>query len=52
MEDRSSDIKEVSLKLTLSVSTLEKIDSLVSEWGLRNRAEVIQRILDEVFLGT
>lgn len=50
MKDDCLKFSELSLNLTLNVLTLERIDCLVSEWGLRSRAEVIQRILDEVLL--
>lgn len=50
MQEQPSQLIEVSANLNLCISTLDKIDCLVLEWGLRNRSEVIGRILEEVFL--
>lgn len=39
--------RRVNLELPLSL--LEKIDSLKAEWGLRNRGDILERLLKEIF---
>jgi hypothetical protein len=37
------------IQLNLKLSLLEQVDSLKKEWGIRNRGEVFERLLEEVF---
>lgn len=37
------------IQLNLKASLLEQVDGLKKEWGIRNRGEVLERLLEEVF---
>lgn len=37
------------VSLELPVEWLDKIDALKAEWGLRNRGDILERLLDELF---
>ncbi|MFN6133098.1 MAG: J domain-containing protein [Synechococcaceae cyanobacterium] len=37
------------IQLNLKASLLDQVDSLKKEWGIRNRGEVLERLLEEVF---
>ena len=37
------------IQLNLKVSLLDHVDALKKEWGIRNRGEVLERLLEEVF---
>ena len=37
------------IQLNLKGSLLEQVDALKKEWGIRNRGEVLERLLEEVF---
>jgi len=37
------------VSLELSLESLEKIDHLKGEWGLRNRGDILERLLQEIF---
>lgn len=46
-EDSGARRRRVSLELP--EKWLERIDSLKAEWGLRNRGDILERLLDEIF---
>lgn len=39
------------VSLELPEKWLERIDALKAEWGLRNRGDILERLLDEIFSG-
>jgi metal-responsive CopG/Arc/MetJ family transcriptional regulator len=41
----------IRLSIELTRSTLEKVDQLKDEWGLRGRGAIIERLLEECFEG-
>jgi metal-responsive CopG/Arc/MetJ family transcriptional regulator len=44
------EIKEERIRLTVGFkrSTLDKIDRLRDEWGLKSRGAIVERLLDEL----
>lgn len=42
---------DVVVSLTLSETSIEKVDRMAEEWGLRGRSEVIGRLLQELLEG-
>jgi hypothetical protein len=50
MAEPSEDRRRI--QLNLKASLLEQVDSLKKEWGIRNRGEVLERLLEEVFATT
>jgi metal-responsive CopG/Arc/MetJ family transcriptional regulator len=38
----------VRISLELRVSTIDWLDSLKEEWGIRSRSDLISRLLDEL----
>ena len=47
MAESSEDRRRI--QLNLKGSLLEQVDALKKEWGIRNRGEVLERLLEEVF---
>jgi len=43
--------KDIVVSLSLSETAIEKVDRMAKEWGLRERSEVIGRILQELLEG-
>jgi hypothetical protein len=48
--DKDTDAKR-RITLTLSLERLASIDALKKEWGMRNRGDVFERLLDDIFGG-
>lgn len=46
--DKDSDNRR-RITLTLSLERLASIDALKKEWGMRNRGDVFERLLDDIF---
>ena len=47
-ESINSDSINVSVRLSLSLKTIEKIDALRDHFSVKTRTEVVQRLLEEL----